>query len=669
MKKLFTILFFCSLAMGAQEYKLGNVTKTELEEKAHPKDVSAPAAILFSKCDNYMVYSDQKGFLLYTDVEMKIKIYAKEGLEYANKTISYYNSVSDNEVVTISKAYTYNLVNGKIEKAKLKNEGEFTEMVNKSWKTKKIMMPDVKEGSIVEYKYTIISPFISVLPDWRFQQEIPVNHSELTTRMPEYFLFNPNFRGYFTPEVSKSRASKSVTFMSKERSSNGGFSATKTTFSSDKLDYMEDSSVYKLNDLPALKDESYVSNMDNYAAGVEHEINMIKYPNQPVKSFSNSWEDVAKAIYQNEDFGTELKKTGYFEEDINALLTGLTTPEQKAAAIFNFVKSTMNWNSNNGYSCDAGVKKAYKEKVGNVAEINLMLTAMLRYANLEANPVLVSTRSHKVALFPSHSAFNYVISGVKLSGSLVLLDATSKSAMPNVLPIRAVNWAGRLIKDNGASESVELVPKTISKESISMTATLDNTGKMSGKVRDLYHDYNAYVFRENNAGVNKDSYLEKMERKHKGLEVGEYKLTNEKDLAKPVMEEYDFSYTNAAEIIGDKIYLNPLLYFTSTENPFKQEKREYPVDFVFPHEDKYMINIGVPDGFVIESLPKPVVLSMEENLGSFKYTIQQQGKNIQLMVISNINYGTVPANYYETLKDFFQKVIEKQNEKVVLKKV
>ncbi|WP_116786935.1 DUF3857 domain-containing protein [Flavobacterium psychrotrophum] len=667
MKQLFTMLLFCMATLCAisQEYKLGNVTKAELEEKTYLKDPSAPAAVLYSKSENYMVYSESKGFLLYTDVEMKIKIYTKEGYAYANKVVSYYNSPTQNEVVNFSKAYTYNLLNGKIEKTKLKSEGEFDEVVNKSWKSKKIMMPDVKEGSIVEFKYTIMSPFISTLPDWKFQQDIPVAHSELTTRMPEYFVFNPNFRGYFAPQVKTSRIARSITFNNKQRSTG---LVTTTSFSSDKIDYMETTNSYVLNDLPALKDESYVSNMENYAAGVEHEINMIHYPGETVKSFANSWEDVAKTIYKYDDFGPELKKTGYFEDDIKPLTAALTTPEEKAATIFSYVKTGMNWNGSYGYGCDLGVKKAYKEKVGNVADINLMLTAMLRFSGLDANPVLVSTRSHKIALFPSHSAFNYVICGVKLGGKMVLLDANEKSAMPNVLPVRAINWAGRLIKDDGTSESIDLTPKSISKEVVSVSVKLDNAGKCTGKLRNQYFDHNAYIFRENYLGLSKESYLEKLEGRHKGLEVGEYKVANEKDLTKPVAEEYDFAYSNASEIIGDKIYVNPMFFFTTTENPFKQEKREYPVDFVFPHEDKYMISIALPEGFVVESLPAPIAVTMEEGVGNFKYTLQQQGNNIQLMIIDNISYGVVPADYYETLKGYFQKIIDKQNEKIVLKK-
>lgn len=662
MKFLALFIAGCFGAM-AQDYDLGEVTVAELEEKQHPADPSAPAAILFSKGQSYMTYSENSGFTLVTEVSMKIKIYNKDGYEWANKVIPFYSSDNDKETVDISKAVTYNLVDGKVQKTKLKSDGEFTEQSNKYWKKKKIMMPDVKEGSIVEYRYTIFSPFVHVLPEWSFQEAIPVNYSEYTTRIPEYFVFSPRFRGYHVPKVTMSENTRSITFTNKER-----HEGRPTTYSNDKVNYQEKSTQYVLANLPAMKDEAYTNNIANYTASIEHEISMTKFPDQPYKTLSTNWEDVAKTIYKNDNFGAELKRTGYFEEDVNALLAGVSNPQEKAAIIYNYVKGRMNWNEYTGYTCDDGVKKAYKDKVGNVAEINLMLTGMLRYAGLNAHPVLVSTRSNKIALFPSTSAFNYVIAALEIDGKYILLDATSKSAMPNILPIRAINGTGRLIKDDGASLEIDLMPMGISKEVVTIQAQIDADGKVSGKARDQYFDYNAFAYRERYLGMSQESYLEKLEGRYKGLEVGEYKVSNDKELGKPVVEDYNFTHNALADIIGDKIYINPMLFVTQTENPFKQEKREYPVDFIYPHQDKYMINIAIPQGYVVESMPTGAAVAMEENIGAFRYSIGSNNGQIQLGVTLDINVPMVPADYYATLKDFFQKVVEKQGEKIVLKK-
>lgn len=70
-------------------------------------------------------------------------------------------------------------------------------------------------------------------------------------------------------------------------------------------------------------------------------------------------------------------------------------------------------------------------------------------------------------------------------------------------------------------------------------------------------------------------------------------------------------------MIGGKIYVSPMLFFTNDKNPFKQEVREYPVDFSYPFVDKYNITIKIPDGFTVETLPAPAKVTMENNLGSF----------------------------------------------------
>lgn len=666
MIRLLTVLCLAAgFSATAQKYELGEVTKQELEEKSHPLDPSAGAAILFSKGETSMAFTENTGFTLVTEVEVKIKIYNKEGYEWANKAISYYVAASDKESVDISKAVTYNLADGAIKKTKLKSEGEFTEEANKYWKQKKIVMPDVKEGSIVEYKYTIRSPFVHIFPEWRFQESIPVNYSQYTTRIPEYFMYNPLFRGYHHPKVTKSTQRKSYTFTSKERT---GVRVSKTNFTTNSIEYTEETIKYVIENLPAMKNEQYVNNIDNYTASIEHELSMTRYPNEPTKSYSSTWEAIVKTIYDYDSFGPELRKTGYFEKDIDALLAGAGSKSEKAAIIFNYVKNRMNWNGYFGYSCDAGVKKAYADKTGNTAEINLMLTAMLRYSGIVANPVLVSTRSNKIALYPSRTSFNYVIAAVEIDGNTILLDATSKAALPDILPVRSLNWEGRIIRNDGSSGAVSLMPRVNSKEIINIAAQLDNMGKLTGKVRDQYFDHNALSFREMFAGISKESYIEKLERHYKGIEIKEYKVSHD-DLSKPVVEEFEFEHDGLSDVIGDKIYISPMLFFAQAENPFKMEKREYPIDFVFPRQDKYMINITLPEGYVVESLPVPLNLVMEENIGNFKYNLASNNNTLQLVVTLDINYPTIPQDYYKTIQDFYQKMGDKQGEKIVLKKL
>jgi hypothetical protein len=663
---LLTVLFLSTFCYS-QKHELGNVTIDELKEKVCPSDTSAVAAVLFNVGKTYFSYSANEGFVLKTEVIAKIKIYKKEGYDYANQSISYYSYGGDIEKVDVSKAVTYNLVNEKIEKTKLNSEGEFDEKVNKFYSRKKITMPKVKEGSVIEYKFEITSPFFSTFPEWQFQKQIPVNYTEFTTYIPEYFTYNIRFKGFLTPVVEKNGQRKSFDINSKERTSRARI--TSTQFSTETTEYGESISKYILSNVPALKEESFVNNIENYTTTIEHELSAIQYPGSLYKSYATTWESVTKSIYENENFGDELNKDSYFEDDLNALNVGAVSDEETIAKVFDFVKSRMNWNEYNSVYCDLGVRTAYKNKTGNTAEINLILVAMLRKAGVNANPILVSTRANGISLFPSRTSYNCVIAGVESNGKMTLLDATNKNAQPNILPIRDLNWFGRLIKKDGTSINVDLMPKSNSKDVVSIIASINDKGEVTGKIRDQYFDYNAFLFRQTNNSISKDSYIEKLEKRHQGLEIVEYSVQNSNDLSLPIVENYDFTSTNSVEIIGDKMYVSPFLFFAITENPFKQEKREYPVDFVFPDQDKFNISLTIPPGYVVETLPQPKAMTMPETIGSFKYLISNTGTQIQLLYTHDTNQAIIGSEYYEALKNFYKEIVNKQTEKIVLKKV
>jgi hypothetical protein len=665
MKKVILILLLLSNLLSAQKKDLGNVTIEELKEKVCPLDSTAPAAVLFNVGEVRFDFVEGKGFVMNTKVRTKIKIYKKEAYELANKSVRYYVGGNVKERLSFKDAATYNLVDGKVEKSKLKSDGEFDEKVNKLWNRKKIALPNVKEGSIIEFEYNLESESLGSLEDWAFQMDIPVIYSQFKTVIPEFYVYKPLMRGSLIPKQETS--SNKITLHSSDKQRGEGY-VTMTSFSSSQFSYNEATSIYTIENIPALKDESFVNNIKNYTSSIEHELTTIKFPNEPAKYLSTTWEDVVKTIYNSDSFGIELNKTGYFDEDINTILTGINSNDERIAVIFNYVKSRMNWNEFYGYGCIDGVRKAYQEKVGNVAEINLMLTAMFRYAGFNANPIIISTRGNGTSLFPSRNAFDYVISGIELNGQIVLFDATSKNALPDILPIRDLNWFGRLIRKDGTSSEVDLMPKTNSKEVVNIIAGITADGKVSGKLRDQYFDYNAFVFREGKGKANNESMVERIEKVHPGLEVSDYDVQNKNDLSKPIVENYVFDLDSAIEVIGDKMYVSPMLFLTMNENPFKQEKREYPVDFVYPHQDKYNISLTLPEGYVVETLPQPKAVSMPENMAVFKYNLSNNGNQIQIVCSLDVNQAIIGSEDYEVLKNFFKEIINKQTEKIVLKK-
>ena len=662
---LIILICFISVNFFGQKRELGKVTVDELKQKNHGTDSSAVAAIMFKVGDVIFDYTQQDGFFINTTIRTKIKIYKKEGYDWANFEMLLYNEASAKQTLEIKSAYTYNLVGDKIEKTKLKSEGEFNEKVNKYWSKKKITMPNVKEGSIIEIEYTIKDEGTGLIDEWTFQDQIPVDYSEYNTYIPEYYVYNPYFRGWLAPKITKEDFRKTIELRNRESEGSRMY----TTVNVSEVSYILKKTSYILESIPAIKNESFTNNIKNYISSLVLELAMTKFPNAMTQSYSTDWETVTKKIYENSDFGPELNKTGYFEKDIDVLLKGVTSPAEKTAIVFNFVKDRMNWNEMNGYSCQNGVKSAYQDKTGNVADINLMLISMLRYAGLEANPILISTRSNGIALYPSRSAFNYVIAGIEVENQIILLDATNKYSLPGILPIRDLNWFGRVVRKNGSSAIVNLTPDKKSIDVVTLMGVIKEDGEIEGKVRKKSFDYNAFIFRNNFNGVSKDSYIEKLERENNGLEILEYEVQNSLVLNEPIVENYSFKTNNSVEIIGGKMYFSPLLYFALSENPFKQENREYPVDFIFPNQDSFRVSLTIPDGYVVESLPEPKLIALPENIAKFSYEVSKTNNQVQLSYSLDLNRVVIESVYYEALKNFFKELVNKNTERIVLKRI
>ncbi len=669
MKTTAFLLSLCfSVTAFAQDFDFGKVSKEELEEKHNPLDTTANATYLYKNRRTYLKYAQNQGFQLITDIQERIKIYNQEGFDYSTRQIQLYKSGNEEEKVSSLKAITYNLVDGKIEETKLEKDGIFKTELSKYYNDTKFTMPNIKEGSIIEYKYTIASPFYWNVDDFVFQHAIPVKKLEASFETPEFFNFKLNTKGYLMVNPKVETKNDKITFTDKEREG-GGWNATTTTYSTSNLDFVKTITSYNLSDIPALKEEPYVNNIDNYRSAIKYELSYTKFPQSPLKYYSTTWEDVVKTIYESSSFGDELNKTGYFEDDINDLISSVSDPIAKAILIFNFVKSKVKWNNYIGKYTDTGVRKAYKDQMGNVAEINLMLTAMLRYSGLNANPVLVSTRQNGIPLFPTLDGYNYVISAIETEQGVILLDASNKYSMPNILPTRALNWEGLIIRKNKSSSTISLYPNEPSKNTITMMANLDESGSILGNYRSVKTNHDAMLYRENYLGTNKDQFLENLENKYNGMEISDFEVKSDYDLSQPITESYKFLLESQADIIGNKLYFSPMLFLKTNENPFKLDKREFPVDFGYPSETAYRILINIPEGYKVESMPEPTGLMMPDNLAEFKYNVSGNEKSIQIVVATKINEPIISPMYYDMLKEYFNKFIEKEAEQIILTKI
>ncbi len=664
---IFFIVFQC---IHSQEYKFGKVSKEELQEKFYPLDSTANAAVLYESKNIHIEYNQSDGFQLITEVYKRVKLYNKEGFAYATDEVFLYKNNSDEENVSGIKGITYTIVNNKIVETKLKKDGIFEEELSENYDQKKFTMPALQEGSVIEYKYKIISPFISNIDRIYLQYQIPIKKIEVKVASPEYYSFKKFTSGYLPVDLKESTHSGKIFLTSKTRSGGNTRSVSKTTFHRDEIDHkIEVNNIISTN-VPAFKKEPFSGNVENYISSISYELSYVKFPNESIKYRSTTWEDVTKTIYKSPKFGDELKKINYYKEDIDNLISGVSDPVKRTAVIYNFVKNKMNWNRKRSVYTRNGVRKAYKEGAGNAAEINLMLTSMLTYAHIDANPVVVSTSDRLASLFATLNGFNYVVTRVKLPDNrMMYLDATDKYGMPNTLPDRVIRGTGRVIANNGASQVVNFRPQKPSKNRYSIQCNIDDQGVVRGKLSMHHLDYLAHNFRVAFAEKDEESKIKRLEEKYNFSELEAYTITGIEKYGKGVNERFTFISEDEVEVIEDEIFFSPLLFLRDKENIFKTEKREYPIDFGFGFSNTYVVNIKIPEGYHVVECPESIAFKLPENMGVFSFRSQVANGIIQLMIDETMNTALIPAQYYQSIKEFYNQVIQKENEQVVLKKI
>lgn len=637
------IAFCCTI--NAQKVKFGKVNEEELKEVIYDKDSSAVAAYLYKYRYSYYQYQQGSGVKLITEIHERIKIYKKGGFDFATESVNLFKSGNANESMNGIKGYTYNLVDGEVVKSKLDKKSIFKSEYSKNYNQVKFTMPDAKVGSVLEYQYKITSPYIQSVDEYVFQENIPVRKLEAYLKILDYFKYNQRAKGflYYRPNVTKERINT--------------------------LDINADKIAYNISDIPALKKEKYVTNMNNYRAGVKYEIVSFEVPGVTHENFSKSWEDVAKTIYKSSRFGTELKKKKYYSEDLAGAIAGVGSEEEKVDRILTLVKKKVKWNSYRGVYCDEGVKEAYKKGIGNSGDINLMLVSMLNEAGITAYPILVSTRDHGVPLFPTLEGFNYVVAGAKVNGKEVLLDATNPFSTPDVIPLRAMNWFGRKIAKDGRSEMFELQPSKKAVDMAMVEVTLSDDNSMEAKVNQRYTGHYALNYRSQFHRDTKDDFIKEMEEDNGDIEISNFEIKEALNLKKPLSHSYEAYAEDVFEVIDGKMYLSPMFYFGVEENPFKSEKREYPIDFGYQWNDRYGITINIPEGYQVESMPEPVKMALPNKLGSFTFNLVQQQNQIKVQSNLAMNSPMIGPDMYSAIKEFYSQVVKKHSEKIVLSKI
>ncbi len=651
------------------EFDVGKIKPADLEVNVCPIDSNAGAWVIGEFGDIDYKYTDGEGFDLYFKHKVRIKILKNTEFSNATFVIPIFSYAHGWEKIDID-GCTYNLEDGKVIKSKLTKDSRFEELVNKNRKNIKVTLPNVREGSVIDLEYTITSQYIWEVRDWFFQQDIPVLYSRLITNFPEYFTFKKFLNGFIEIQNKQEQVNSSIIYTEKERNDAG--MVTQSQFYTGKIDYINYRNTYTAINIPAFKEEPYLTSERNYISLMEYDLESVQYPHSIPQYFTKDWNSINKELMEDEDFGLLLNRSGFISDTVKKITGNLSDDVVKATAIYNYLHTYMKWNGINRKYASGSLKKAYDSKSGNSAEINLLLTVMLREAGIQADPVLLSTRNNGIALiaYPIIDKFNYAIAAAKINGKTYLMDATDPYIPFGMLPPRCLNGEGRIINLTN-SETVQLTAAASYGETKILAAKLDpENGNFSGSMRIYCKGYDASEKRSNIAGAkSKDDYIKTYQDNYPGLTIGSYVFLGLDTLEKSVQCNFnDVTITNSASVSGDIITFDPLIFGQMKNNPFKLEERKYPVDYTYPREETFILQLDIPEGYSVDEIPKSIAISLPDNVARYMYNITATNGKLQLMAKLSIIKTVFDESEYKQLKEFYSQIVAKDAQLIVLKK-
>lgn len=661
----FFICCLCTLPAFSQNQsafiKFGKITAADFANKVYPIDSSANAVVL-SDIGNAAVEGNSKGWFSIVFKRHKVvHILNKNGYHEADVEIPLYIDGSEEERVDNIKAVTYNLENGKVTEAKLDKGSVFKEKVDKHRVTKKFTMPNVKEGCIIEFEYQVTSDFIWNLDPWLFQGSSPRLWSEFNFTVPEFFSYNFLSRGFHALSINE-RKDRTNSFHI--RDSRGSGATENYNFTAGVSDYR-----WVMKDVPALKEERFTSSLKNHLSRIEFQLASQRYPLTP-RNFRTTWTELTKGLLESESFGVVLDNANnWLSDDIKPVFASLTSGVEKARKIYSYVRDNFSCTGTTGHIfLDQSLKNVLKTKKGSVAEINLLLTIMLRYADLRADPVILSTTPHGYAIeySPMTSNFNYVVVQFNDNGKLYYLDASDPQLGFNKLPSYCYNGHARVVDEaatplNFAADSVKELKTTL------LIISNDEKGRWMGNVNQTPGYYESHLIRESVKEKGKEDFFKQVQKDFGfDVKINEPVIDSLKDYENPVKLHYGVELNLAGE---DILYINPMFGEGYKKNPFAAAERYYPVEMPYTTDETFVLSMEIPKDYTVDELPKQILAKFdEEGTSFFEYRISQSGNTILFRCRIKLARAFFMPEEYQILREFFNLIVSKQSEQIVLKK-
>lgn len=636
-------VFLISSTTFAQPKKFGDVSILDFSAYNPEYDSTASAVVLFEKGE--IEFDADYNCIL--KIHKRIKILNDDGFKYGDVEVGMYKD-ADQDVYSI-KAVTYTLLpNGKIDKNKLGRRDVFETRVNEDFDLKKFTMPGLSPGVIIEYIYTknMGNPFY--LPDWRFHDYIPVLWSEIDMVIPASLNYQMIFKG--KDKLFINEAIKLAMPVNNVRAQRVRLAK---------------------KDLPAVEDLPYLINRDDHISEVITQLNGIRIPGMAPQNYFKSWEDIAKELNDRGDFGGQ-KPNGAIQDQVKSLITDEMSNLDKIEAIYNYMVNNFEWDGSYRLTTENGIRDTFDEKKGDTGDLNLLLVEMLREAGITANPALLSTRANGTVIteFALISQFNMVVAVVEFEKSAFVVDVSSGLRSYRFPHPKILYRDTFVVREDDSFGWLNTVPLDKTYERMSMEYSLSDSSRITVKMKGNEKGAFSENKRQTVKSINFKNYWESEFEHLSGLVVDSASFENLENLDANVTYETTFSFdkNESLSLDEDVIYFQPFLFLKFEENPFKKVIRHFPVEFSYPYSQQQMVKVEIPEGYVVEELPKPENYILQNGGGYYSFMIDVSGNILTAVSTTNISSIFYSSEEYSAIKELFQAKVNATTGMVVLKK-
>jgi len=654
-------------AQDKSNVQFGKVSPTDFQLPANPLIDTNTDAVVLADVGSVHFVGNKKGWFSYVyKRQTRIKIINKKSLDnLATQRIVLY--AKDERVQALSgvAATTYNIENGQLKAIQLDKQDIYNTRLSDKYVEAKFTLPAAKEGSIIEYTYTVTSDNVFNLPSWEFQsQSYPCLWSEYQVKIPQtlgYIFIRQGVHAYVIDKGKEGRESYRVT----EKPQTGALAAQDQDLfvSTNTMEHQ-----WAMQNIPPLRFENYLTTPENYIDKIEFQLSKTR---NTLETFdhTNNWKNATDELLREEFFGVPIEADNFWLADLVDKAGGNNASAlEQARSIYYYVSSHFTCTNANNFSITTNLRDVVKKSSGSVGDINLLLIAMLRVKGLQADPVVLSTREYGFNLvsYPLLSKLNYVIVRLDLAGKVWYLDASQPYLGFGRLPGNCYNGHARIIS-NEDSASIYFEADSLRERKTTMVMLSSSDKGLDGVYQSTLGDQESFNLRRWIATKGESAWFKNIQTAYgDDLTISDGGVDSLSQPENPAKVHYEFHLNQ--EPGASLIYINPMGWSDNRDNPFKAADRKYPVEMPYALDDVYIYSMEIPEGYVVDELPKSAKVSFNTDQGLFEYLIAKEDNMIQLRCRVRLNKAWFPADDYASLRDFYAYVVKKKSEQIVLKK-